>query len=107
MFALPVPRRERYAVAVTVGLESLAQARTHELRVALGFAVPTIVLVTILVHLTVRRLVGQPLNEQTATLAGEAAVRAAQPLSRNGYKVQITKTAVKRAVMRAAGLRTV
>jgi hypothetical protein len=62
MFALPVPRRERYAVAVTVGLESLAQARTHELRVDLGFAVPTIVLVTILVHLTVRRLVGQPLN---------------------------------------------
>jgi xanthine dehydrogenase YagS FAD-binding subunit len=52
-------------------------------------------------------LVGQPLNEQTATVAGEAAVKAAQPLSRNGYKVQITKTVVKRAVMRAAGLRTV
>ena len=54
-----------------------------------------------------KALVGQPLNEQTATVAGEAAVKAAQPLSRNGYKVQITKTAVKRAVMRAAGLRTV
>jgi xanthine dehydrogenase YagS FAD-binding subunit len=54
-----------------------------------------------------KALVGQPLNEQTAIVAGEAAVKAAQPLSRNGYKVQITKTAVKRAVMRAAGLRTV
>lgn len=54
-----------------------------------------------------KALVGQPLNEQTATLAGAAAVTAAQPLSRNGYKVQITKTAVKRAVMRAAGLETV
>jgi len=54
-----------------------------------------------------KALVGQPLNEQTATLAGAAAVKAAEPLSRNGYKVQITKTAVKRAVMRAAGLRTV
>jgi signal transduction histidine kinase len=62
IFALPVPRRATYAVAVTVGLESLLQTRTHELRVALGFAVPTIVLVTLLVHLTVRRLVGQPLN---------------------------------------------
>ena len=62
MFALPVPRRGKYAVAVTVGLESLLQARTHELRVALGFAVPTIVLVTILVHLIVRQLVGQPLS---------------------------------------------
>ena len=62
MFALPVPRRANYAVAVTVGLESLLQTRTHELRVALGFAIPTIVLVTLLVHLTVRQLVGQPLN---------------------------------------------
>ena len=62
IFALPVPRRGAYAVAVTVGLESLLQARTHELRVALGFAVPSIVLVTLLVHVTVRRFVGQPLN---------------------------------------------
>ena len=62
MFALPVPRRANYAVAVTVGLESLFQTRSHELRVALGFALPTIVLVTLLVHLTVRRLVGRPLN---------------------------------------------
>ena len=53
-----------------------------------------------------RALVGKTLNETTATEAGEAAVRSAQPLNRNGYKVQIAKTAVKRAVMRAAGLRT-
>jgi signal transduction histidine kinase len=62
LFALPVPHRANYAVAVTVGLESLLQAREHELRVALGFAVPTIVLVTLLVHLIVRRFVGQPLS---------------------------------------------
>jgi xanthine dehydrogenase YagS FAD-binding subunit len=54
-----------------------------------------------------RALVGKTLSEATAAAAGEAAVRGAAPLSRNGYKVQITKTAVKRAVMRAAGLRTV
>jgi xanthine dehydrogenase YagS FAD-binding subunit len=52
-------------------------------------------------------LVGKPLNEATAIAAGEAAVRAAKPLSRNGYKVQITKTAVKRAVMQIAGLKPV
>src|SRR4029453_9323023 len=40
-------------------------------------------------------LVGKPLNEQTAIEAAEAAVRAAQPLNRNGYKVQIAKTSVK------------
>jgi C4-dicarboxylate-specific signal transduction histidine kinase len=61
MFALPVPRAENFAVAVTVGLESLLQAHAHGLRVALGFAIPSIALVTVLVHFTVRRLLGQPL----------------------------------------------
>jgi xanthine dehydrogenase YagS FAD-binding subunit len=54
-----------------------------------------------------RALIGKPLNEATATEAAAAAVRAAQPLSRNGYKVQIAKTAVKRSILRAAGIRTV
>jgi xanthine dehydrogenase YagS FAD-binding subunit len=54
-----------------------------------------------------RALAGKPLNEQTAALAGEAAVRAAKPLSGNAYKIQIAKTAVKRAVMNAAGIKTV
>ena len=52
-------------------------------------------------------LAGKPLNEQTATLAGEAAVSDAKPMSGNAYKVQIAKTAVKRAIMQAAGLKTV
>jgi xanthine dehydrogenase YagS FAD-binding subunit len=54
-----------------------------------------------------KALVGKPLNEATAIAAGEAAVLAAKPLSRNGYKVQITKTAVKRAIMQIAGLKPV
>jgi xanthine dehydrogenase YagS FAD-binding subunit len=53
-----------------------------------------------------RVLVGKPLNEATAVAAAEAAVMAAQPMSRNGYKVQIAKTAVKRAILRAAGIKT-
>jgi xanthine dehydrogenase YagS FAD-binding subunit len=53
-----------------------------------------------------RALVGKPLNESTAAAAAEAAVRSAQPLSRNGYKVQIAKTAVKRAILQAAGIKT-
>jgi xanthine dehydrogenase YagS FAD-binding subunit len=51
-------------------------------------------------------LVGKPLNEQTAAAAGEAAVSDAKPMSGNGYKVQIAKTAVKRAVLNAAGIKT-
>ena len=52
-------------------------------------------------------LSGKPLNEQTAAAAGEAAVSEAVPMSGNAYKVQIAKTAVKRAVMNAAGIKTV
>ena len=52
-------------------------------------------------------LAGKPLNEQTAAAAADAAVSEAKPMSGNGYKVQIARTAVKRAIMNAAGLRTV
>jgi len=65
---LPVARRANYAVAATVGLDSLIQTGSHGLRIALGFAVPTIVLVTILVHVTVRRLVGHPLRSILRTM---------------------------------------
>jgi signal transduction histidine kinase len=68
MFALPVPRRANYAVAVTVGLETLLHAREHGLRIALGFAIPTILLVTILVHLTVYKLIAQPLGAIRRTM---------------------------------------
>jgi len=54
-----------------------------------------------------RALAGKTLNAETAAVAGDAAVRAAKPMSGNAYKVQVAKTAVKRAVMRAAGLQTV
>src|SRR5206468_4542004 len=66
--ASPLPRHGRYAVAVSVGLESLLQARQHALAVALGFVVPAILLVTTLVHLTVRRLLGRPLNAMLGTM---------------------------------------
>src|SRR5262249_12105180 len=52
-------------------------------------------------------LAGKPLNEQTAAAAGDAAVSEAKPMSGNAYKVQIAKTSVKRAIMNAAGLKTV
>jgi len=48
-------------------------------------------------------LVGQSLNEETAEAAGEIAVASATPLSNNGYKVHMTRAAVKRALLRAVG----
>ncbi len=48
-------------------------------------------------------LAGKPVNEQTADAAGQAAVASARPLSRNAYKVQLTRVAVKRALLKATG----
>ncbi len=48
-------------------------------------------------------LVGKVADERTAQAAGDAAVLRATPLSENDYKVQIARTAVKRAILRAAG----
>ncbi len=48
-------------------------------------------------------LVGRVIDERTAQAAGDAAVLRATPLSENEYKVQIARTAVKRAILRAAG----
>lgn len=49
-------------------------------------------------------LKGKTLSEAVAAEAGKAAVSAATPLSRNKHKVQLANIAVKRAVMRAAGM---
>jgi len=47
-------------------------------------------------------LEGKTLTEEVADAAGKAAVSKATPLSQNGYKVQLARVAVKRALMRAA-----
>ncbi len=44
---------------------------------------------------------GGRITEELAAAAGQAAVWRATPLSRNGYKVQMVQTAVKRAVLAA------
>jgi xanthine dehydrogenase YagS FAD-binding subunit len=48
-----------------------------------------------------RALAGKTLDEASAAQAGEAAVAGAHPLSRNGYKIQLTRVAVKRALLAA------
>jgi len=49
---------------------------------------------------------GFKISHELADAAGAAAVASATPLSNNEYKVQLAKTAVKRAILRAAGLET-
>jgi xanthine dehydrogenase YagS FAD-binding subunit len=51
-------------------------------------------------------LAGQRLTEETAAAAAEAALRDARPLSQNAYKIQVARTAVKRAILHAGGIKT-
>lgn len=50
-----------------------------------------------------KSLVGGVVSPQTAARAAEQAIQGATPLSMNGYKVELTKVAVKRAILNAAG----
>lgn len=48
-------------------------------------------------------LAGKTINEENAAKAADAAVQGATPLSRNGYKVQLARVSVKRALLAAVG----
>ncbi len=52
-------------------------------------------------------LAGKTVTEETAAVAAEAALQGARPLRENAYKIEVAKTAVKRAILRAAGIQTV
>lgn len=49
-------------------------------------------------------LAGKTISAETAAAAAAEAVKSAKPLSGNAYKVTLAKTAVKRALLRAAGI---
>jgi xanthine dehydrogenase YagS FAD-binding subunit len=49
-----------------------------------------------------RALAGKPVTEETASAAAQAAVAEAKPMSGNAYKVQVARTAVRRAILKAA-----
>jgi len=52
-------------------------------------------------------LAGKTITEAVAMEAANAAVAGATPMTQNAYKVQVARTAVKRAILRAAGIQTV
>ena len=71
----------------------------REARVVLGHVAPT----PWVSHDAAEAILGKVVDERSAQAAGDAAVARATPLSENEYKVQIARTAVKRALLRAAG----
>ena len=64
-------------------------------RIALGAVAPA----PFRANAAEKMLLGKPISEEIATEAAETAVSGAHPLSKNAYKIQITKTLVKKAIM--------
>jgi xanthine dehydrogenase YagS FAD-binding subunit len=85
------------SVALTMNGNTVQSAR-----VVLGHVAPT----PWLSQEAAEVLQGKALTADLAAAAGAAAVRNAKPLSHNGYKVQLTRVAVKRAILKAAGMET-
>jgi xanthine dehydrogenase YagS FAD-binding subunit len=56
-------------------------------------------------ELAEKAITGRAVNLESAAVAGAAAVEGARPLSMNAYKVGLTKTVVKRALLAAVGQR--
>jgi xanthine dehydrogenase YagS FAD-binding subunit len=82
------------AAAATLRLELGVVA---EARIVLGHVAPT----PRVTDEAAEFLIGKSLNEATAAEAADIATADATPLSMNEYKVQLARTAVKRALLRA------
>jgi xanthine dehydrogenase YagS FAD-binding subunit len=85
--------------AASVALTLDATKKVKAARIALGHVAPT----PWLASEAAEYLTGKTINEDVAAEAGKIAVAHAKPLSRNAYKVQLARVAVKRAILQAAG----
>jgi len=68
-----------------------------DVRVVLGHVAP----VPWVSQSAAKALNGSAISQTTATKAGDAAAQGAKPLSKNDYKVQLVRVAVKRAALAA------
>lgn len=89
-----------WPLAMATAALDLASGRVRSARIVMGAVAP----VPWRAEAAESALVGKAVTEETAAAAAEAALKEAQPMTENGYKVQIARTAVKRAIMKAAGL---
>src|SRR5262249_22684599 len=85
------------AAAVAFSLD--ASKKVKSARIVLGHVAPT----PWIASEAAQFLEGKTISEGVAAEAGKLAVANAKPLSRNAYKVQLARVAVKRAILQAAG----
>jgi len=86
--------------AASVALK-MSGGKVSSARVVLGHVAPTPWAAT----QADQALAGKTITAETAADVAKAALEGATPLSQNGYKVQLARVAVKRALLRAAGVK--
>jgi NADPH-dependent glutamate synthase beta subunit-like oxidoreductase len=77
---------------------TIARGKVTNATVALGAVAP----VPLRVRAVEKFLVGKALDEETAEAAAAIAVRGVQPLNGNGFKIQIVKALLRKAILNAA-----
>jgi xanthine dehydrogenase YagS FAD-binding subunit len=81
--------------SVAVNLEG---GKVRDAKIVLGHVAP----VPWVADGAAKSLIGKSITEATASAAGDSAVQGARPLSQNGYKIQLARVCVKRALLAAA-----
>ena len=92
-----------WPIAFATVILAMNGARVGSARVVMGAVAP----VPWRAQAAEQALAGKTIDERTAAQAAEAALTGARPMSQNAYKVQVAKTVVKRAILQAAGIKTV
>jgi len=88
-----------FAIVSVAALVVLEKGVCKQARIALGAVAP----MPIRASAAEALLVGKAIDEHSAAEAAEVALAGARPLSGNGYKVEIAKTLIRRALLTAAG----
>ena len=84
-----------FAVVSVAAVITTANGECTDARIALGAVGPA----PVRAFAAEEALRGKPLSEAAAVEAAEAALAGAAPLSMNGYKVEIAKVLVRRAIL--------
>ena len=84
-----------FAIVSVASVVTVENGLCTDVRIAIGAVAPG----PIRARAAEEMLKGQPLSEACVVEAAEAAVSGAKPLSMNGYKIEITKSLIKRALL--------
>lgn len=85
-----------FAIVSVAAIVSVGDGLCRDARIVLGAVAPA----PYRVKVAEEMMIGKPLDRDIAEMASEAAIADAKPLSRNGYKIEIAKSLILRAILR-------